>query len=305
MESKVKKIYKKASKDLYKQFDDYLKDVGGIIKDLETNIKAMEAIGQDATRQKELLFLRKKELTLQSTRYSQMVERLTRQLAETNQISLAYINNQLPSIYTINYNQKPDGRGFRFDIVDESTIKRRIVEGDIQLPKKRINISKDVRWNTKYINSQVLQGILQGDDMQKIAKRIFPEIMAKSPKEGLSEKEMEGLIKRNKQSAIRNARTLVTGAENQGRLDRYGDLESKGLILNKVWIATPDERVREWHLSMDGQEVGIHEMFVDGLGNELSCPGDPNAEPETVWNCRCSMNSKIIGFRKGDRIIYV
>ena len=287
MESKVKKIYKKASKDLYKQFDDYLKDVGGIIKDLETNIKAMEAIGQDATRQKELLFLRKKELTLQSTRYSQMVERLTRQLAETNQISLAYINNQLPGIYTINYNQKPDGRGFRFDIVDESTIKRRIVEGDIQLPKKKISIPKDMRWNTKQLNSSVLQGLMAGESMDKIARRILP------------------ITNRNQASSIRNARTMVTGAENQGRLDRYGDLESKGLILNKVWIATPDERVREWHLSMDGQEVGIHDMFVDGLGNELECPGDPNAEPETVWNCRCSMNSKIIGFRRGDRIIYV
>lgn len=59
-------------------------------------------------------------------------------------------------------------------------------------------------------------------------------------------------------------------------------------VEKKSWLVTQDGREREWHGSMDGQTVGIDEMFIDGLGNELLHPGDPTAPPETVINCRCA-----------------
>jgi len=290
MEKQIKKIYKKASRDLYRQFKQYLEEANAHVERLETHIKALKAIGQDTQREEELLRLRKKEVTLQSVRYEEMVEGLTRNLANVNQTAVEYVTGELPEIYTWNFNQKPYAGvdQIRFDIVDENVIKRRILDGDIKLPKKKIYIPKDMRWNTRQLNSSVLQGILNGESMTDIAKRILP------------------ITNRNEVSALRNARTMVTGAENQGRVDRFDDLESKGVILNKVWIATSDGRVREWHASMDGQEVGIHDSFVDGNGNELEYPGDPSAPGETVYNCRCSMKSHIIGFRKEDgRIEYV
>ena len=51
---------------------------------------------------------------------------------------------------------------------------------------------------------------------------------------------------------------------------------------------------------MDGQEVDPDDVFVDGNGNKLEYPGDPSADPSTVYNCRCSMKTHIIGFRKAD-----
>jgi hypothetical protein len=96
---------------------------------------------------------------------------------------------------------------------------------------------------------------------------------------------------------------MITGAENRGRNDSYKQLEENGLVLKKVWMATPDGRTRDWHIDMDGQEVGIHENFIDGLGNELEYPGDPGGDPATIYNCRCTMVTDVLGFRRADGTI--
>lgn len=54
-----------------------------------------------------------------------------------------------------------------------------------------------------------------------------------------------------------------------------------------IWRTAEDDRVRDSHVAMDGQEVPMGEMFVSGLGNYLEYPGDPNGPPEDVINCRC------------------
>jgi hypothetical protein len=62
-----------------------------------------------------------------------------------------------------------------------------------------------------------------------------------------------------------------------------------GLVLNKQWVAATDERTRIDHTSADGQIVGPDEMFEIG-GESMAFPGDPNASPENVINCRCVLN---------------
>ncbi len=54
-----------------------------------------------------------------------------------------------------------------------------------------------------------------------------------------------------------------------------------------VWHATQDDRTRDSHAEMDGQEVAMGESFITGNGNALEFPGDPNGPPEEVINCRC------------------
>lgn len=54
-----------------------------------------------------------------------------------------------------------------------------------------------------------------------------------------------------------------------------------------AWHTAGDERVRSAHETMDGQEVAMGEMFVDGDGNQLEFPGDPSAPISTTANCRC------------------
>lgn len=220
-----------------------------------------------------------KAVTLQDAKYKAMVEDTALRISESNQTAIDYINNRTPNIYANNYNQVngiAEDAGVQFRIINEDVVKKRIREGDIKLPKSRLSVPKDVRWNTKKMNGAVLQGILQGESMNDIAKRLLP------------------IVDNNASSAIRNARTLVTQAENSGRLDSYKALEEEGAVLKKVWMATSDDRTREAHAGLDGQEVDVDEPFVDMDGNELMFPADPSADPMTVYNCRCTMVTRIV-----------
>ena len=165
-----------------------------------------------------------------------------------------------------------------FTLLDAHTVDRLRREGDVKLPYKKVNIPKDERWNTKLMASKLLQGILAGDSIPDIAKSLL------------------SVVGYNAASAVRNARTMVTGAENLGRLDSYDDLAEQGVIQKKVWIATADDRTRESHLELDGEEVDIDQPFSNGL----MYPADPSGDPAEVYNCRCSMRDHIIGFRRAD-----
>lgn len=217
--------------------------------------------------------------TVRNRWFEDMVNITAFRLANVNQIALDYVNGKIPNIYVHNFNfidSELLDIGISWTLRDERMIRNLI--GD-SLPEKHINIKKDVAWNRQQMNSSVLQGILQGESIPKIAKRLLP------------------IVNNNKNASIRNARTMVTGAENKGRIDRYQEYESKGVVMKKVWIATPDGRTRNWHLSMDGQEVKVGGRFIDGHGNPLRYPGDPEGAPDSVYNCRCSMRSHLIGIK--------
>ena len=172
-----------------------------------------------------------------------------------------------------------------FSLIDEDTIKRREREGDVSTPfmrtKKYLDIPKDERWNTKQLNSKLLQGILNGDPIPKIAQSFLD------------------VVNNNESAAMRNARTMITQAECGGRQDSYENLAEQGVIQKKVWIATPDDRTRESHIEIDGEEVDIDDNFSNGC----AYPADPAGDAEEVYNCRCSMRTHIIGFRRDDGTI--
>lgn len=167
---------------------------------------------------------------------------------------------------------------FAFSLVDASTVDRLRRDGDIKLPPKKVNVPKDERWNTKQMTSKLMQGILNGDSIPKISESLLD------------------VVHNNDVSATRAARTLVTQAENHGRLDSYKTLDSQGVVQEKVWIATPDSRTRASHLDVDGETVGINDTFSNGL----EYPADPSGDPAEVYNCRCSMRTEIVGFRRAD-----
>lgn len=55
----------------------------------------------------------------------------------------------------------------------------------------------------------------------------------------------------------------------------------------RTWRATQDERTRDTHAEMDGQERGINEPFESPSGALLMYPGDPEAPAGEIINCRC------------------
>lgn len=307
IEARLKREYARAQKEMQAKWAAYMKKAQARLDTLYNAYKTAPADKKATALQRYQQAAR--NVTLNNRWYKEMVDELTTQLAHTNAAALAYINGRLPEVYHKAFNlidPRVKELGVNFSLVDQSTVRRMILDGRVKLPKKKLSVPKDKQWNTKAINSEVLQGILQGESIPDIAKRVFPELMKKENLRGLSEQELAKVVQRNWTAAMRNTRTLITGAENRGRYDRYKDLEDHGVILTKEWIATPDGHTRDWHIVMDGQEVGVNENFLDGLGNELEYPGDPGAEPETVWNCRCSMKSNIQGIRgKNGHIQYL
>lgn len=169
-------------------------------------------------------------------------------------------------------------RDITFDLINGNVVDRLSKEGRIELPHRQLDIPKDERWNEKQMSAKILQGILNGDSIPTIAKS------------------MEEVVGRNEVSAMRNARTMVTSAQNQGRLDSFNNLAAQGVVMKKEWEATPDDRTRPTHIDIDGEEQDLDKPFSNGC----MFPGDGKGPAEEVWNCRCAMGSHIIGFRRRD-----
>ena len=119
---------------------------------------------------------------------------------------------------------------------------------------------------------------MQGESIPKIANRIAK------------------VQQMNMHAAVRTARTAVTGAENKGRMDMLGEMEEKGVVVNKMWIAAHDARTRDWHAELDMKSVPQDKPFVNSIGS-IMYPGDPAADPANTYNCRCALGYKIIGFK--------
>jgi len=62
----------------------------------------------------------------------------------------------------------------------------------------------------------------------------------------------------------------------------------------KVWSASGDSRVRDGHRAMDGQTVGVNELFTDPVtGDRLRYPADSQASAASRVNCRCAMIQRV------------
>lgn len=65
----------------------------------------------------------------------------------------------------------------------------------------------------------------------------------------------------------------------------------EGVPMIKKWLDSDDRRVRPAHRRADGQERPMSQPFDVG-GDLIMFPGDPTGLPETVINCRCSLQIK-------------
>lgn len=207
-------------------------------------------------------------------RWEQMRDEMAERITDANVVATAYINDDTPSIFSLNYNfsayEIEQGTGIAFNIYDEQTVKRLIKDNPQLLPKPSVNINKTIKWNQQKLTSALVSGILQGKPIGKIAS------------------EFQNVTDMNRKSAIRNARTAYTGAQNSGRQESYKyAVENYGIVMEKEWIATADLRTRDSHARLDGVRVEYDDEFPNGL----MYPADPDGEPSEVYNCRCTIRA--------------
>ena len=294
IENKLLTIYTRAEKEVSEKWCDYLEKASAKIKPLQDQLAKAQAKGDAAliTQLQQEIFQKQRAVTVMNGKYKRLTAQLANEISKVNQTAVDYVNEQTPRVFTLNYNYIAQNindldLGISFELVDKNTVKKLILEEPALLPSQTINHAKDVAWNIRKTNSEVLQGILQGESMPKIAKR-FSTVMAM-----------------NATSAIRNARTAVTSAENSGRMEMMHEAEEKGVLCKKQWIATHDSRTRHWHAELDGVVKEIDEPFENVIHlsktkrvpDKIMYPADPEAHPANVYNCRCTLGYVVTGFK--------
>lgn len=206
-------------------------------------------------------------------------EQINRILLDADRQAARIVNEGKLDVFAENANyigwQMERGAGVElgFGLYDRNTVARLIRSDPQILPKARPGVQKDKAYTyyNKLMNSAITQGIVQGETIPQIARRI-----ARTTGESTYK------------SAVRNARTAYTGAQNAGRMEGLHQAQELGIEVKKQWMATLDDRTRDTHADLDGQIRDVDEPFeVDDM--EIDYPGDPTADPSLVYNCRCTL----------------
>lgn len=217
---------------------------------------------------------------MQGERWRSVVDSMAETYTNAGQVAAKMINGEMEGVFLENANYAAYemegyfGPGYGFDLYDQETVKRILKDNPDLLPAPSIDIDQDLLWNRQRVTSALTQGILQGESIPNIAKRL------------------QTVETMDAAQSVRTARTAVTEAQNAGRQARYDQAKEKGLPLKKRWIATLDGRTRHEHGMADGQTVDLDDFFVIG-GEKLMHPGDfsHGASGWNIYNCRCTMRT--------------
>ena len=280
MERKIAREYRQASKEAEEKLYKYLERFQE--KDAEKRLQMHAGLITN----EEYIQWRKGQIMI-GKRWTEMKNTLAEDYHNANNIAKSVVNGYMPEVYALNHNygtfevESQSQLDTSYTLYDRQSVERLMRNDPDMLPppgkkvSEAIAAGRDIRWNKQQIQSVMIQSILQGETIPQIADRL-------SKKVGDS----------NKASAIRNARTMTTGAENAGKVDSYKRAQSMGIEMRQMWLAALDMRTRDSHRQLDGEVIDVGGTFSNGL----KFPGDPNGRPEEVYNCRCRVVGQLKGF---------
>ena len=280
LERRIEKLYREAGKELQATIDAYFEQ----FKQRDEEIKALIGTVQNG---KEWTEAEYKQWRLnqigRGERYQAMRDKVAHRVTDANAVAVSYTNDATPGIYSLNrnysaYTIEQVAGNVGFDLWDEQTVKRLMVEQPELMPyyppKRALKRGIDLAYGKKQITASVTSSILQGKSIKHMADDLQKRITTMS-----------------RDSAIRTARTAVTGAQNAGRMDSYAAAEKMGIKLKKRWLATLDARTRHSHAMLDGEQVAQDKKFSNGC----RFPGDPQGPPWEIYNCRCTLIAAVEG----------
>lgn len=282
-EKRLTREYAKATREVHKKLTDYLRRFK--IKDA----KWREWV-KNGKRTEEQYKAWRQEQIAAGKRWADLRDQIATDLVNADKIANSIINGSKAEVYALNHNfgtyevESKLGIDTSFTLYNREAVERMLTEDPDMLPPPGKKVSQEIlagkakRWSKQHIQSVMMQGILQGDSIPDLATRIAQAV-------GDS----------NRKSAIRNARTMATGAQNAGRVDAYKRAVSRGVKMKQTWLAIVDNRTRHEHRQLDGQTVEVGKPFkIDGCN--LMFPGDPKGPGYLVYNCRCTVIGQIKGY---------
>jgi len=138
-----------------------------------------------------------------------------------------------------------------------------------------VNYRKDTR---KWISREVRDGVIRGESVQKISKRLN-----------------DSALMHSKNSAQTIARTETLRATGIGNQIGYDQARDRGVNIREVWDATLDSRTRPDHAAADG-------AVKDNESGLFSVPWGTSPGPRRNGiaaqdiNCRCEAVSEVEGY---------
>lgn len=212
-----------------------------------------------------------------------MIDALTADLVSADKRAVDMLNGYVTSSYAENFNfatfqiEQATGMSTSFQLYNTSTVTNLLKNPEAPL-LPTVDDAADMAWANSKISSCIAQSVLQGESVQAAAMRLA------------------GVVGMGANTAVRAARTAMTGAQNLGRLDAGRRAKKMGIELKKQWVATHDERTRYSHRDIDRETVELEEKFSNGC----MYPGDPEGEGFEVYNCRCAMRHVLPGHEYDD-----
>lgn len=266
----IKKTYAEASRDMAKKLKDFEVRYAAADKKMRARVES----GKMTDAQYKVWQMGK---VFVGRQWKNKVSQMKKSLANADKTALKLVRTGQFDIYADNANyfdfriDKDHNMTLNFGLYSPETVRMLITDTPELLRRREIDGVKQDAWNTKIIANAVTQGIIQGESIDKIAKRIAQDTASTDMK-----------------SMIRYARTACTAAQNAGRIQSMHDAERMGIKVQKEWISTGDMRVRPAHEELDGQVVNVDESFENEIG-PIMYPGDPDADGDNIWNCRCAL----------------
>lgn len=288
IETRISREYGKAVEEIEEKLNDYLerfKKKDETWRAWVNDVKKTDP-AEYKKRQKKYEAWREQQIMV-GKRWKELKQNLAEDYHNVNVIARSIAVGYMPEVYAINHNygtfeiELGAQYNTHYTLYDRYTVERLMRDNPQLLPDpgkdltRRIYAGLDVRWNRQQIQSVMMQSILQGESIPEIATRLANEVGEK-----------------NRNAAIRNARTMATGAQNAGRFDSYKRAEKMGIKTKKQWLATHDNRTRHSHRQIDYEIKPIDEPFSNGC----EYPGDILGDAAEVYNCRCSMAAVVEGW---------
>lgn len=280
LERRIAKLYREAGEELQETIDAYFEQ----FKKRDEEMKALIGTVQNGKEWTEADYKQWRLNQIgRGERYQAMRDKVAHRVTDANAVAASYTNDATPGIYSLNrnfaaYTIESVAGNVGFDLWDEQTVKRLIVEQPGLMPyypkDRALKRGIDLAYGKKQITASVTSSILQGKSIK-----------------GMADDLQRRIITMGRSSAIRTARTAVTGAQNAGRMDSYAAAEKMGIKLKKQWLATLDNRTRHSHAMLDGEKVDQDKKFSNGC----RFPGDPQGPAWEIYNCRCTLVADVDG----------
>ena len=264
--AEIESIYGQAESELKQKAMDYLKWLKVADTAKQSLVKSGKLSNSDYQTWRRTRFMTGRH-------HYAMLDVISSNLENASLITADIINGYTPQVYATNLSfttysiENTLHINTNFTLYNEQAVERLIRDKPDLLPKAKVNIPREKRWNKQKINSAVAQSIIQGENIEAMASRI------------------SRVADMNKSYKLTNAVTMFTSAQNGGRNDAIKRANQLGIECNRRWVSRHDGHTRASHRLIDGEVARIGQYFSNGL----EFAGDPHGDPAEVYGCRCAV----------------